>query len=965
VDIAIASLVLMLGLRRPPGARLTWVFLGGGLVTLAVVDSVYVALGANGQSVIGTPVHAGWVVAFLLVALSTLVPSRATPDAGRPHFTVVQELLPYLPVLVAILVATSVVDNERLGDPVLFGGGLLLLVTLVVQQVLVALEKVTLAADLEATVTLRSEQLRAADERFGSLIESSDDAIIGKTVDGVVTSWNPAAERLYGYRADEIVGQSARILVPPVHQAEESSILAAGAEGGRHRYETERVRKDGVILPVSLTVSPILADGQVVGLSVIGHDITDRKRAAEALAAARDQALAGSREKSEFLATMSHEIRTPMNGVIGLTGLLLDTPLDEVQRRYATGVRGAGEALLGIIDDILDFSKLDAGKVELEQVAFDPRQLVEEVGLLMASTASGKGLEIVAYCAADMPVALRGDSGRLRQILLNLASNAVKFTAQGEVVLSVTTLPSDEAGDPTGAAVRFAVRDTGLGIDPAIHERLFQPFSQADASTTRRFGGTGLGLAICQRLVEAMGGRLDLDSTPGQGSTFSFVVTLPLCAGVSAPAILPDLLQGARVLVVDDNETNRLVLSAQLSAWGMVPDLAADARSGLVLLRAAADTGKPYPMAVLDLCMPEMDGLSLATVMAADPVLAQTSTMILTSAGPLDAAAAARAGVRRWASKPVRSSELYGALMQLAAQTTRVALPADAVSAPAAAVATIPQPRASRGSVLVVEDNEVNQLVAQGVLHKLGFTVELAADGRLALDALQAQRFDLVLMDCHMPEMDGFEATAEIRRLEGDRRRGDRRAGARRRMPVIAMTAGVLAEDQERCRAAGMDDFVAKPIDVELLEQALVRQLNRAATVQSDPAGPDVAAAVEVEPAGALDLARLDVLRRLDPEGTAGLVPAVISAFLAEVPTRMAAVQEAMAAGGGLALEQAAHQLKGSAANLGATQVAGLCGRLESLGRSGSPLDADVFHALQTELERATQALSEVLAVCT
>lgn len=254
--------------------------------------------------------------------------------------------------------------------------------------------------------------------------------------------------------------------------------------------------------------------------------------------------------------------------------------------------------------------------------------------------------------------------------------------------------------------------------------------------------------------------------------------------------------------------------------------------------------------------------------------------------------------------------------------------------------------------------------MAQGVLHKLGFTVEVAADGRLALAALEARRFDLVLMDCHMPQMDGFEATAEIRRREGDRRQGDRRAGARRRTPVIAMTAGVLAEDQERCRAAGMDDFVAKPIEIDVLEQALVRQLNRAASVQFEPAGPEVAAPAEFEPAGALDLARLDVLRRLDPEGTAGLVPAVINAFLAEVTTRMAAVREAMAAGGGQALEQAAHQLKGSAANLGATQVAGLCGRLEALGRSGSPPpDADVLHALQAELDRVTQALSEVLAV--
>ena len=940
VDVLVASMVLTLGMRVAPTARRPWLLLGSGLVLLAVTDSVYVSLTTAGSTgITGTPLTAGWMSAWLLVAFAGSRPvERAT--ARQRHFTVGQELLPLAPALVAVVIA-SVMHFED--NPVLMATGGVALASLVAQQVVGALDKVRLANGLEEEVESRTAALRSAEARFGALVSSSDEAIVSKSVDGVVTSWNAAAEQLYGYAAEEIVGRPVELLVPDELREQERTVRERVARGDQVRHlETERVRRNGSRVPVALTVSPIREDGVVVGLSAIGHDITEQKRAEAELQDARTRALAASTAKSQFLATMSHEIRTPMNGVIGLTGLLLDTELTETQHRYAAGVRGAGEALLAIIDDILDFSKLEAGKVVLDEQPYDPRELVDEVGVLLGASAAQKGLELVVDCAPDVPEGLRGDPGRLRQVLINLAANAVKFTAAGEVVIRARV-----RGATGQRVVEYAVTDTGIGIDDRDRDRLFEPFSQADASTTRRFGGTGLGLAICRRLVTAMHGELRVESRIGAGSTFSFAVPLVPAALAARDRSRDVGLQGMRVLVVDDNATNRLVLHDQLRAWKVGCDLAGDAASGWQLVRDSVPSGRPYDVVLLDLCMPGVDGLQLATQISSDPATSQVPTVLLTSAGTLDLARLHASGVSGSIHKPVRYYELHDTLMQVAAgEPVRGADPqapvheAPGLQAPGHQAPVI-TPSIAR--VLVVEDNTVNQMVAEGVLRSLGYDVDIAGNGLRALEALGARDYAAVLMDCHMPEMDGFEATAELRRREGEARH----------TPVIAMTAGVLAEDRQRCAQAGMDDFVAKPIDVQRLSHALTRWI---ATSPAPVAGTRGSGGEQV-----LDTDRLDELRTIGSTDGWGVLPAVAEAFVHSAPADCAAVLDAGRSGDSAALQASLHRLRGAAANLGAVELARTCQQLETMLRNGSLVPAESLDRVQRDASRACGQLAILL----
>lgn len=677
---------------------------------------------------------------------------------------------------------------------------------------------------------------------------------------------------------------------------------------------------------------------------------------------ALDEAKESARVKTAFLATVSHELRTPMNGVIGMTSLLLETSLTSEQQSYAETIRQCGEALLQLINDVLECSKIEAGKLELECLDFNLRTTVEQVLAQFAERAETKGLELTGLVHAAVPTGLKGDPGRLRQILTNLVANAVKFTDKGEVTLQAYL----EEDLPDTAVIRFEVTDSGIGINPNTQDKLFRPFVQADSSTTRKYGGTGLGLSISKQLVELMGGQIGVRSTEGRGSTFW--CTARLQKQVDSPrAILPTGdLAGKRVLIVDDNESNRLILHHLVSGWGMVDDLAEDAESALHRIAEAAQRGTPYDLAILDVIMPGKDGLQLARELQSHPAGSSIRLVVMTSMLQRGHAEQARqAGAMGYLPKPIRHDELRDCLR------TVLGLPKNQEPQTAQTLSVVPQlvtrhtvaENVQHRRILIVEDNIVNQKLAVRMMEKLGYQPDVVANGQEALTALAKGDYAAILMDCQMPIMDGFETTQCIRKTEaaveshdspgGGSNRSDTSPQSTPHIPIIAVTANAMQGDRERCLAIGMDDYLAKPIKLDELRNTLARWI-------STPPNAVVTGKYKLIPATA------DPTRGIfDPAkmyqnigGDSELFAQLVCLFLDRYQTMLADIRTALADADSVTVERMAHTFKGTAGNLCASEVALTAGRLEAVGRLNALHDAPpVYAQLELEVARLVRVL--------
>jgi PAS domain S-box-containing protein len=790
---------------------------------------------------------------------------------------------------------------------------------------------------VEREIRDRTRELRSSEERFRSLSSASPIGIFETDEQGRCVYTNPRWQEISGLTFDQSLGDGwSQVLLPE----DRGEIIAAwrDATASHEPFHGEfRLRSpDGTVRWASCHSAALRRDdGSTTGFVGTIEDISFQKQAEAELVRAREAALETARIKSEFLANMSHEIRTPLNGVIGMTDLALDTELTPEQREYLETVKTSADGLLAVIGDILDFSKIEAGKLELDPIECSLRDSLDGTLKTLALRADKKGLELVCRVLPEVPDALVVDVVRLRQILLNLIGNAIKFTAEGEVVVTVRT----ESSTTDTAILHVCVSDTGIGIPRDKQASIFDAFTQADTSTTRHFGGTGLGLAISARLVEMMSGRIWVESEPGEGSDFHFTARVAVAADNPAPANGAGIdLRGLRVLVVDDNATNRRVLVEMLSQWEMLPSVAEDGLDALAQMASAKEAGASYALVILDGHMPEMTGLEVARRIRETPELAGPTIMMLTSGAQLgDAAKCRELGVAGHLVKPVAQADLIEAIRHALARSSAGSRSPARTITPAVA----PRPVEPKGDerkptlrILLAEDNPVNQLVVVRILEKEGYKVVVAENGIKAVEAAERERFDLALMDVQMPLMGGFEATARIRALE------HARGG---HLPIIGLTAHALKGDRERCLEAGMDSYVSKPIKQEALKAAIQEVLDSSSDPQatSTENGRDVPAVFDFDMA--LENACYD----------AELLREMAQLWLTDGPRRLEELRQGVLRSDAQAIERSAHALRGSLSTLGALSATIAAERVETLAAEGDLSEIlDASRALEHEIER-------------
>ncbi len=784
-------------------------------------------------------------------------------------------------------------------------------------------------------------QSESKNKLLATIVEQSSEAIWTKDLRGSITSWNSGAAAMFGYAPEETMGRTLNVSAstPEEEQARMQRLMA----GEKFSYDARAMTRSGTPLDIQVAVAPLLDDGnQCIGSIAVARDVTQHKRSEEALRLAREAAEAANHAKSSFLARMSHEIRTPMNGVLGMTELLLETGLTSTQRKYAETVQRSGKNLLGIINDLLDFSKIEAGKLELENVDMDLRRTIEDIVDLLAERAHAKGLELACSIPPDLVTQVRGDALRLGQILTNLVGNAIKFTDEGSIVIRAAS--AEET--PSHVTMRFDVSDTGVGISKEAQARIFDEFAQADGSTTRKHGGSGLGLAISKQLVEMMGGSIHVQSELGAGSTFWFTANFEKQAAQPAAesrSVPIGLLTGVRALLVESSALNRGILQEQMSTWEMTIRIAETPKQAVDMLAQAAARSVPYEVALIDLGLPGMDALELARTVRARPDIAKVRLVMLTRRHA-DSRIARDAGFDACLVKPVRQTVLYECLVNVMAGRPQEAVAAPTVPAPVARA-----PAGIRGHILVVEDNLINQQVALGILQIQGYKVSVANNGKEALDAYAQGAFDLILMDCHMPEMDGFEATMEIRRRE--------QAAGSRRVPIVALTANAMAQDREECLNAGMDDHVAKPFSMQTMQEMLDRWMGQDAAMRAED--PPPAATAPANGADVLDRQVLNQLGALRVNGKSDLLARTINLYLVESPKLMHRLRQAAAANDAPEIVRSAHSLKSSSANVGATVLSRYCGDIELSARRANTEEArSILARLEAEHDRVQNALS-------